>query len=155
MHLSTCKDFKNSIVEKLFLLFCNSSLLIISAYSNLCKPWSQITNTLLSTIKSYARTASNTVSDVLVRRSFVIIFVRLTIFEISVPVSDMWQPKHAFDIHLRYLAVITVKIHITQYRIALWIPLGSCFSNEVVISLWCIHLTEYYCRLHHLFPTPK
>jgi len=45
--------------------------------------------------------------------------VRLKIFKLSVPVSEMWQPKHAFDIHLCYLVVINVKIFLTQNRIAL------------------------------------
>jgi hypothetical protein len=67
MHLSTCYDFKNYIVEEIYLLFCNNSLITISPYSLLCKRWSQIANTLLSLINSSVRAACNTVSDVLSR----------------------------------------------------------------------------------------
>ena len=62
--------------------------------------------------------------------SFIIVFARLMIFKLSVPISDMWQPKYAFDIHLCYLVVITVKIFLTQNRIALWISYGSGFSKQ-------------------------
>jgi len=48
MYLSACYGIKNSIVEKIFSLFCKNSLLIISPYSLLCNRWSQIANTVLS-----------------------------------------------------------------------------------------------------------
>jgi len=40
--------------------------------------------------------------------------VRLTVFELSVPISDLWQPERAFDMHLCYVAVFIIKIILKQ-----------------------------------------
>jgi len=140
MHLSTHYDFKNTIFQEISLLFCNISPInlmfvdpcIIVQFikkkekSNKMKQWIKI---LLFHI--YMKLSMSQLSLMCSFDWFIYHrVVRLKIFKLSVPVSEMWQPKHAFDIHLCYLVVINVKIFLTQNRIALWISFGSCFSKQ-------------------------
>ena len=111
IHLSTCYAFKNYVVQEISLLFCNNSLITISpllifvlAVIANCKN-SVVHNKFLRSYCLHHRHRCSGSTG-----SIIIVVVWLTIFEHCLPNSDTWQPKHTFDMHLFYLAVITVKI---------------------------------------------